>query len=62
MQKVITIKDRNIVGTESHIEIEYEKLNNYLSNGWKIVDKINISEQSNSEFFFTVMFILEKDN
>ena len=60
-QKVIAvnINSASVKSGENYGEMEFEAVNNYLSEGYKIIDVHQI-DPSDSSHFFTVTFILEK--
>ena len=62
MQKVVTITSHtNIIDNkDKFIENEYQKLNDYLEDGYIIRDTISILKPADPSYRYAITFILEK--
>jgi len=62
MQKVITITTHtNIIDkNEKFTEREYPKLNEYLEEGYTVVDSIPIMKPADASYMYAITFILNK--
>ncbi|MDY3521961.1 hypothetical protein PG614_10000 [Riemerella anatipestifer] len=63
MQKVITVVVKGTIQSEKHfyIEHEYDELNSYLEEGYKVIQIVPISMQIEKNINFSITFLLEKN-
>lgn len=61
MQKVITVNTHtNTMGKEPFSETEFPQLNEYLEDGYKVIEAIPITTQAENSYMYAICFILEK--
>lgn len=62
-QKVITVNVNSAeVEDSGHKEIELTTLNQYLDQGWRVVDKFSTVSNANNLYCVNLTFIIEKED
>jgi hypothetical protein len=64
MQKVVTVTTHtNVLNRdEKYIEVEYDKVNGYLEDGYKVVQVVPFTTNVSDSFRYTLTFVLEKQD
>jgi len=61
MQRILTITtSTQILEENEYVEREYETLNKYLEEGYKVVSVTPVTPSSNVSYRYAVVFVLEK--
>lgn len=62
MQKVLTLTTHTntIDGATRFTEKEYPKLNEYLGDGYKVIQAVPIPKGADTSYMYAVVFVLEK--
>ena len=64
MQKVVTVttwtNNKKFVGELDYYETEWEKVNEYLNNGYKVVSITPVVTGSQASYMYSLTFVLEQ--